>query len=142
MVAGAAAPESLEQRARALGMVPSETPVFLSVPSGKVLGKAEARRGRHRLGARLLTPADATVTEAVDNASVGTDLPVAPGSATTRRRSMPRPPRRRPRTTPALAAKEAHGDARPKAEEARQEGRRPRGPTRRTRCGATRPSST
>ena len=28
---------------------------------------------------RLLTPADATATEAVDNASVGTDLPIAPG---------------------------------------------------------------
>jgi hypothetical protein len=78
-VAGAAAPESLEQRARSLGMVPSETPVFLSVPSGKVLGQPKAAPGGTGAAPRLLTPADATVTEAVDNASVGTDLPVAPG---------------------------------------------------------------
>jgi hypothetical protein len=78
-VAGAAAPESLEQRARAMGMVPSETPVFLSLPSGQVLGKAKAAAGGSASAPRLLTPADATATEAVDNASVGTDLPVAPG---------------------------------------------------------------
>ena len=44
-MAAAAAPESLEQRARALGMVPSQTPVFLSVPSGKVLGKPKPAPG-------------------------------------------------------------------------------------------------
>ena len=78
-VAAAAAPESLEQRARALGMVPSQTPVFLSVPSGKVLGKPKPAPGGTGVEPRLLTPADATATEAVDNASVGTDLPIAPG---------------------------------------------------------------
>ncbi len=78
-VAGAAAPESLEQHARALGMVPSQTPVFLSVPSGKVLGQPKPAPGGTGSAPVLLTPADATVTEAVDNASVGTDLPVAPG---------------------------------------------------------------
>ena len=79
LVAAAAAPESLEEQARGLGMVPSETPVFLSVPSGKVLGKPKAAPGGTTSAPRLLTPADATASEAVDNASVGTDLPVAPG---------------------------------------------------------------
>jgi hypothetical protein len=78
-VAAAAAPDSLEQRARAMGMVPSETPVFLSVPDGRVLGKAAPAGGSRVSEPRLLTPADATATEAVDNASVGTDLPIAPG---------------------------------------------------------------
>jgi hypothetical protein len=79
VVAAAGAPESLEQRARSLGMVPSENPVFLSVPSGRVLGKPKPAGGATSSIPRLLTPADATVTEAVDNASVGSDLPVAPG---------------------------------------------------------------
>lgn len=78
-VATVAAPEALEQQARALGMVPSETPVFISLPGGKVLGRAKAAPGGSTSLPVLLTPADATVTEAVDNASVGTDLPVAPG---------------------------------------------------------------
>ncbi len=79
-VATAAAPESLEQQARALGMVPSQTPVFISLPGGKVLGRAKAAPGGSTSLPVLLTPADATVSEAVDNASVGTDLPVAPGA--------------------------------------------------------------
>ena len=79
-VAAAAAPEALEQQARSLGMVPSETPVFISLPGGKVLGRAKAAPGGSKSLPTLLTPADATVSEAVDNASVGTDLPVAPGA--------------------------------------------------------------
>jgi hypothetical protein len=78
-VAAAAAPDALEKSARAMGMVPSQTPVFLKVPSGKVLGKATAAPGGTAAEPRLLTPADATATEAVDNAAVGTDLPIAPG---------------------------------------------------------------
>lgn len=79
-VAAAAAPEALERRARGLGMVPSETPVFLSLPGGKVLGRAKAAPGGSATLPRLLTPADATVAEAVNNASVGTDLPIAPAA--------------------------------------------------------------
>lgn len=79
-VAAVAAPEALEQRARAFGMVPSQTPVFLNLPGGKVIGRAKAAPGGSTSLPVLLTPADATVTEAVDNASVGTDLPVAPGA--------------------------------------------------------------
>lgn len=78
-VAAASAPRSLEDRARAMGMVPSQTPVFLTVPKGRVLGKPKAAPGGSASAPRLLTPADATATEAVDNASVGTDLPIAPG---------------------------------------------------------------
>lgn len=79
VVAAASAPHALEKAARAMGMVPSQSPVFLKVPSGKVLGKPQAAPGGTSALPRLLTPADATATEAVDNASVGTDLPVAPG---------------------------------------------------------------
>lgn len=78
-VAAAAAPESLEERARSLGMVPSENPVFLDVATGQVLGKPRAAGGETSSVPRLLTPADATAAEAVDNASIGTDLPIAPG---------------------------------------------------------------
>lgn len=79
-VASAAAPQALERSSRALGMVPSQTPVFLSLPGGKVIGKPKAAPGGTAALPRLLTPANATVTEAVDNASVGSDLPVAPGA--------------------------------------------------------------
>jgi cell division protein FtsB len=78
-IAAASAPEALEQQARSLGMVPSENPVFLRLPGGKVLGKPKAAGGATSVTPRLLTPADATAAEAVDNASVGTDLPIAPG---------------------------------------------------------------
>lgn len=78
-VAAAAAPDLLEQRARALGMVPSQTPVFIRVPSGKVVGKPKAAPGGTGVTPKLLTPADATAGEAVDSAA-GTDLPVAPGA--------------------------------------------------------------
>ena len=75
-VAAASAPENLEQQARALGMVPSENPVFLSVPGGQVLGKPKPAAGARTSVPRLLTPADATVTEAVDNGAA--DLPTSP----------------------------------------------------------------
>lgn len=78
LVAAAAAPDLLEDRARALGMVPSETPVFLRVPSGKVVGKPKAAPGGTGVAPRLLTPANATAAEGVDN-TAGTDLPVALG---------------------------------------------------------------
>jgi len=74
-VAAAAAPESLEEQARALGMVPTETPVFLDVTSGEVLGKPKPAAGARSSVPRLLTPADATVTEAVDNGAA--DLPTS-----------------------------------------------------------------
>ncbi|MEI6361070.1 MAG: hypothetical protein WCP95_02950 [Actinomycetes bacterium] len=78
-VAAAAAPEALEKAARAMGMVPSQNPVFLKLPKGKILGKPTAAPGGGAAEPALKTPADATASEAVDNASVGTDLPIAPG---------------------------------------------------------------
>ena len=74
-VAAIAAPESLERQARAMGMVPSENPVFLDVTTGKVLGKPKPAPGTRTTMPRLLTPADATVAEGVDNGLAG--LPVA-----------------------------------------------------------------
>mgnify|MGYP006277590229 CR=1 FL=1 len=75
VVAAAAAPEVLAKKARAMGMVPATTPVFLNVENGKVLGKPKAAAGAVAGRPALLTPADATALEAVDNA--GADLPAA-----------------------------------------------------------------
>lgn len=44
-IAAAAAPPVLEAKARALGMVPSTRPVFLTIPGGKVRGKAKPASG-------------------------------------------------------------------------------------------------
>ena len=74
-VAALAAPEALETQARAMGMVPSENPVFLDVETGKVLGKPKPAPGARATMPRLLTPADATAAEGVDNALAG--LPVS-----------------------------------------------------------------
>lgn len=73
-VAAAAAPASLADKAHSLGMVPSRTPVFLSIPDGKVLGTPKAAKGS---GVVVSTPADATAAEAVDNGALG--VPPVPG---------------------------------------------------------------
>ena len=74
-VAALTAPTVLEAKARELGMVPSSTPAFIKIPSGKVLGKA-----RPAPGVRIATPADATVGELAESPS-GSGLPVAPGES-------------------------------------------------------------
>ena len=38
-VGALSAPTALESKARALGMIPTDSPVFLSVPGGKVIGQ-------------------------------------------------------------------------------------------------------
>ena len=77
-VAAVAAPSALSSRARALGMIPSETPVFLRLPDGEVLGTPKASKVPQGAAApSIAMPADATASEAVDNASVGTDIPMA-----------------------------------------------------------------
>lgn len=77
-VATVAAPSALSGRARALGMIPSQTPVFLRVPDGAVLGTPKASRVPQGATApSIALPANATATEAVDNVAVGTDIPVA-----------------------------------------------------------------
>ncbi len=76
-VAAIAAPESLETQARAMGMVPSENPVFLDVTTGKVLGKPKAAPGTRSTMPRLLTPADATAAEGVDSGLAGLPAGIA-----------------------------------------------------------------
>jgi hypothetical protein len=79
-IAALGGPVALEQAARSLGMVPNGSPAFVDVDGGRILGKPKATAGKAQTKVpKLLTPADATAAEAVDNASVGTDLPVAPG---------------------------------------------------------------
>ena len=59
-------------------MIPSETPVFLRLPDGEVLGTPKASKVPQGAAApSIAMPADATASEAVDNASVGTDIPMA-----------------------------------------------------------------
>ncbi|MDO8731761.1 MAG: hypothetical protein Q7L55_04205 [Actinomycetota bacterium] len=71
-VSAAAAPEALASRARGLGMVASRTPVFLSVPDGKVLGKPQPAPG---------TPVRAAANIGTDDSITSTDLglPAVPG---------------------------------------------------------------
>jgi hypothetical protein len=79
-IAALSGPVALEQAARALGMVPNASPAFVDVEAGSILGKPKATPGASGATVpRLATPADATAAEAVDNASVGVDLPIAPG---------------------------------------------------------------
>lgn len=73
-VAALSAPEALEARAQALGMVPSTTPAFIQIPDGTVLGKPKPARG-----AVIATPADATVGEGAEMAIAG-DQPEALGA--------------------------------------------------------------
>ena len=54
-VAALTGPTVLEASARELGMVPSPTPAFIKIPSGKVLGKA-----RPAPGARIAKPVELT----------------------------------------------------------------------------------
>ena len=73
-VTALAAPDSLEQQARALGMIPSQSPAFLSLADGSVLGKPKASNvGPGAAVPAVPTPADATASETVDSAAA--DLP-------------------------------------------------------------------
>lgn len=56
-VAAAGAPIGLEYRARQLGMVASQTPVFITVPDGRVLGKVRPAPGSaSQTAARITAP--------------------------------------------------------------------------------------
>ena len=44
-VAGFSAPDNLEKIARAMGMVPSQSPVFLKLPHGRIVGNAKPAPG-------------------------------------------------------------------------------------------------
>lgn len=71
-VALVSTPSALEEKARSLGMVPSETPVFLSLSNGEVLGKPKAAKGVSPIKP-LYTPADATVNEGADSGGAPID---------------------------------------------------------------------
>ena len=76
-VGALSAPTALESKARALGMIPTDSPVFLSVPGGRVIGKPapagvaaekkEKKKNRQANGGSSadteLTPADGASTE-------------------------------------------------------------------------------
>jgi hypothetical protein len=86
-VAAASAPIALEYRARELGMVPSSTPVFISVPAGEVLGKPRPAPGiSSRTTARIT--ASSTFTTDVSNLPTtfadAKGYPLAPGTLASR----------------------------------------------------------
>jgi hypothetical protein len=92
-VAQAEAPESLQQRAAALGMVPVTSPVFLRLADGAVLGTpTPAVRRKHTAGTTLpatgaaattTTTKTATTTAAPKTATTTATTTAAPKTATT-----------------------------------------------------------
>lgn len=64
-LAAAAAPPVLEAKARALGMVPSGRPVFLTIPSGKVKGKAKPASGDRARTSNVATSLTATLLDPI-----------------------------------------------------------------------------
>jgi hypothetical protein len=70
-------PANLEAKARALGMRPSKSPVFLNLGDGSILGKPNgANVSPNAPLPQLATPADLTAVEAVDTV---TDFPATVG---------------------------------------------------------------
>lgn len=64
-LAEAASPPVLEAKARALGMIPSDRAVFLTVPSGKVRGKAKPAPGNRARTANVAGSLTATLVDPV-----------------------------------------------------------------------------
>ena len=62
-IAEAASPPVLEAKARALGMIPSDRAVFLTVPGGKVRGKAKPAPGNRARTANVAGSLTATLTD-------------------------------------------------------------------------------
>ena len=87
-IAAAAAPPVLESKARALGMVPRTRPVFLTIPGGKVRGKAKPAPGdRTRtanvsgsLTATLVDPLPVEAVVAGDEAPAGQRRQIGDGA--------------------------------------------------------------
>ena len=78
-IAAAAAPPVLESKARALGMVPTTRPVFLTVPSGKVRGKAKPAPGDRTRTANVAGSLTATLIDPlpVEQSLPTEDTPIA-----------------------------------------------------------------
>ena len=64
-IAEAASPPVLESKARALGMIPSDRAVFLTVPSGKVRGKAKPAPGNRLKTANVAGSLTATLIDPI-----------------------------------------------------------------------------
>lgn len=72
-LATAAAPPVLEAKARALGMVPSGRPVFVTIPEGSIRGKAKPAPGDRARTVNVATSLTATLLDPV--ASLTADIP-------------------------------------------------------------------
>jgi len=75
-LAAAAAPPILEAKARALGMVPSNRPVFLTIPSGQVKGKARPAQGDRTRTQNVATSMTATLLDPVTTAEAQVASPI------------------------------------------------------------------
>jgi cell division protein FtsB len=64
-LAEAASPPLLEAKARSLGMIPSDRAVFLTVPNGKVRGKAKPAPGNRARTANLAGSLTATLADPI-----------------------------------------------------------------------------
>lgn len=62
-VASQQTPGNLEARARALGMIPQSTPVFLRLSDGKVLGKAKPQQPQAQQSTSGIAGVDAPPTQ-------------------------------------------------------------------------------
>jgi hypothetical protein len=78
-IAAAAAPPVLESKARALGMVPTTRPVFLTIPSGRVRGKAKPAPGDQTRTANVAGSLTATLIDPlpIDQVAGGEESPSA-----------------------------------------------------------------
>lgn len=84
-VAAAGAPIGLEYRARQLGMVASQTPVFITVPDGRVLGKVRPAPGSaSQTAARITAPEGftAAISELPTTLAASQGLPQAQAALT------------------------------------------------------------
>jgi cell division protein FtsB len=89
-VGALSAPTALESKARALGMIPTDSPVFLSVPGGKVIGQpapagvaAEKKKDKKKngRGAANAAPSESMTADAAPSESTTADA--APSESTT-----------------------------------------------------------
>lgn len=85
-LAAAAAPPVLEAKARALGMVPSNRPVFLTIPSGEVKGKARPAQGDRTRTQNVATSMTATLLDPVATTQAEAASPSAAAEAETGQR--------------------------------------------------------
>ncbi|MEY2990125.1 MAG: hypothetical protein RLZZ163_1041 [Actinomycetota bacterium] len=86
-LAEAASPPVLEAKARALGMIPSDRAVFITVPGGKVRGKARPAPGSQARTAHVAGSLTATLVDPVPVAAIDPSV-ASSGAATGVRRQV------------------------------------------------------